>query len=186
MMLSWPTSRLSLGLRTGARAALASGLPGRMRVHVASRSVVHLAQVAYTATGCASGLGRAGRVAVPEAGLALQSGVPGRPASGVNPEQLMAAGWSACFFSSLQLGAKRAGARVPPDLAIEVDVHLGKPDTPKLFGLSADIYAITRDEDTQGVAELLRLAEDICPYSQSLKGNIVVTLHPEGRRKHPL
>ena len=102
----------------------------------------------------------------------------GGSGNGVNPEQLFSAGWASCFLSALQFGAKKNGLKVPEDLKIRVDVHIGKPDNGKPFGLGADIVAETANPDTVNIKKLLEVAHDICPYSNATRGNIPVTLKP--------
>lgn len=102
----------------------------------------------------------------------------GGAGDGTNPEQLFAAGWSACFLSALQFGARQNKLKVPEDLKIKVEAHVGKPNTDKPFGLAADIYAETASTDTEGLKKLLEIGHSICPYSLATKGNIEVTLHP--------
>lgn len=96
----------------------------------------------------------------------------------MNPEQLFSAGYAACFLSALRFGAKSKKLDVPDDLKIKVEVHVGKPDTGKPFGLAADIYAETQSQDKEHIQKLLEVGHDICPYSNATGGNIVVELHP--------
>ena len=98
---------------------------------------------------------------------------PGSPRTGTNPEQLFAAGWSACFESALALAAHKKKIKLPADLAIdaEVDLHL---DNGAYF-LSARLKVSIPGIDRSIAQGLVEDAEGICPYSQAIKGNIAAT-----------
>src|SRR5271154_7142960 len=57
--------------------------------------------------------------------LEVKLSVPGTPGTGTNPEQLFAAGWSACFISAIKVVALRMKVKLPADLAIDAEVDLG-------------------------------------------------------------
>ena len=98
---------------------------------------------------------------------------PGSPRTGTNPEQLFAAGWSACFEGALALAAHRKKIKLPADLAIdaEVDLHL---DNGAYF-LSARLNVSIPGIDRSIAQGLVEDAEGICPYSKAIKGNIAAT-----------
>jgi Ohr subfamily peroxiredoxin len=98
---------------------------------------------------------------------------PGSPRTGTNPEQLFAAGWSACFESALALAAHKKKIKLPADLAIdaEVDLHL---DNGAYF-LSARLNVSIPGIDRSIAQGLVEDAEGICPYSKAIKGNIAAT-----------
>jgi len=86
-----------------------------------------LDKVLYTAKTHTTG-GRDGASQSDDGRLAVKLSLPGIPGSGTNPEQLFAAGWSACFLSSIRLVAGKRRPRLPPDAAIDAEVDLGTTD----------------------------------------------------------
>jgi len=97
---------------------------------------------------------------------------PGSKRIGTNPEQMFAAGWSACFEGALGLAAHRKKIKLSPDVAIdaEVDLHLDDGEYFLSARLNISIPGIERDV-AQGLVED---AERICPYSKAIRGNIEV------------
>ena len=105
--------------------------------------------------------------------LEVKLAPPGSKRPGVNPEQMFAAGWSACFEGALALAAHRKKIKLSPDVAIdaEVDLHLDGGE----YFLSARLN-ISIPEVERSVAEsLVSDAERICPYSKAIRGNIEAT-----------
>src|SRR3954451_24815956 len=98
---------------------------------------------------------------------------PGSKRAGTNPEQMFAAGWSACFEGGIGLAAHRKRIRLPADVAIdaEVDLHLDDGEYFLSARLNISIPGIERSI-AQGLVED---AEGTCPYSKATSGNIAVT-----------
>jgi osmotically inducible protein OsmC len=98
---------------------------------------------------------------------------PGSRRIGTNPEQMFAAGWSACFEGAIALAAHRKKIKLPADVAIdaEVDLHL---DVGEYF-LSARLNVSIPGIDRSIARSLVEDAEGICPYSKATSGNIAVT-----------
>jgi lipoyl-dependent peroxiredoxin len=105
--------------------------------------------------------------------LEIKLSLPGSPRPGTNPEQLFAAGWSACFEGALMLAAQRKKIKLPTDMAIdaEVDLHLDNGEYFLGARLNVSMPGIERSI-AQG---LVKDAELICPYSKATSGNIAVT-----------
>lgn len=105
--------------------------------------------------------------------LDIKLSPPGSGRPGTNPEQLFAAGWSACFEGALGVVAQRKKIKLPADLAIDAEVDLNV-DAGEFFlsaRLNVSIPGIERD-----VAQsLVDAAALVCPYSKATKGNIDVT-----------
>jgi Ohr subfamily peroxiredoxin len=106
--------------------------------------------------------------------LDVKLSLPGSARIGTNPEQLFAAGWSACFESAIGLAARTQKIALPADLAIdaEVDLHLANGDyflstrlNISLPGLAPDVAKALVDE-----------ADQLCPYSKATRGNIEVAV----------
>ncbi|PPH52301.1 organic hydroperoxide resistance protein [Rathayibacter sp. AY1E2] len=132
----------------------------------------------YTAIAHASGGGRDGHVRTEDDRLDLDTRAPqelGGSGEGTNPEQLFAAGYSACFLSALH-GAGRQLKIDTTDAAVSASVSIGKNDSDG-FGLSVelDVYVPkASSEDAQKVAEA---AHQLCPYSNATRGNIPVQIN---------
>jgi Ohr subfamily peroxiredoxin len=95
----------------------------------------HIEKVLYTAKAHTTG-GRDGGVSRSSDGhLDITLSSPGTPGTGTNPEQLVAAGWSACFLSAIKLVAGKTKVALPADVAIDAEVDLGT--TRGAFGLAA-------------------------------------------------
>ena len=98
---------------------------------------------------------------------------PGSRRIGTNPEQMFAAGWSACFEGAIALAAHRKKIKLPADVAIdaEVDLHLDDGE----YFLSARLNVSIPSMDRSIAQSLVEQAEGICPYSKATRGNIAVT-----------
>jgi len=130
------------------------------------------AKVIYTAKTHTTG-GRENGVSRSSDGqLEIKLSTPGSPRAGTNPEQLFAAGWSACFEGALALAAHRKSMRLLSDTTIDAEVDLNL-DNGEYFSarLKVSIPGIERS-----IAQaLVEDAEAICPYSKATSGNIAVT-----------
>jgi len=129
----------------------------------------------YTANVHVTG-GREGAARSSDGRLALKLSIPGGPGQGTNPEQLFAAGWSACFEGAMGHAARAKGIKLPPDLAIDAEVSLqqGEDGFSVAARLNVSVPGVERDIARQ----LIETAHRTCPYSKAIKGNIdaVVTL----------
>jgi osmotically inducible protein OsmC len=107
--------------------------------------------------------------------LDVKISLPGSARLGTNPEQLFAAGWSACFESALSLAARKRNITPPPDPAIdaEVDLHLADGE----YFLSARLNVSLPGLDREVAKTLVKEAHEICPYSQATRGNIEVEIN---------
>lgn len=137
-----------------------------------------MAQVLYTAEVTATGNGRDGEVVssdgVIDEKLATPKEMGGPGGSHTNPEQLFAAGYSACFHSALRLVARQAKAELG-ETTITANVSLNKSDEGK-FVLSVKLVAHLPGLE-QGLADqLVTGAHQVCPYSNATRGNIEVSI----------
>jgi Ohr subfamily peroxiredoxin len=107
--------------------------------------------------------------------LDVKLSVPGGPGAGTNPEQLFAAGWSACFEGAMALAAQKAKIALPADLAIDAEVDLNLAGTDNFF-LRARLYVSLPGLDRASAQALVDRAHQLCPYSKATRGNIDVTL----------
>ncbi len=139
----------------------------QQRTTEASGKVIYTAKT-HTTGGRENGVSRSS-----DGQLEIKLSLPGSPRAGTNPEQLFAAGWSACFEGALMLAAQKKKIKLPTDVAIDAEVDL-RLDNGEYFlsaRLNVSIPGIER-----GIAQsLVEDAELICPYSKATSGNIAVT-----------
>jgi Ohr subfamily peroxiredoxin len=130
-------------------------------------------KVLYTANTHTTG-GRDGRAQSSDSRLDVALSVPGGPGAGTNPEQLFAAGWSACFIGAMRRAAAVQKVTLPADLAVDAEVDLVSRDDAFLLRarLNVNLPGLPRDT-AQAVADA---AHQICPYSKATRGNIDVTI----------
>ena len=123
----------------------------------------------YTANVHVTG-GRDGAAKSSDGRLDIKLSTPGGPGQGTNPEQLFAAGWSACFEGAMAIAAKQKGVTLPPDLAIDAEVQLRLGDDG--FSLAARLNVSVPGVDPDLARQLIETAHRTCPYSKAIKGNI--------------
>lgn len=136
--------------------------------------MTQIEKVLYTAKTHTTG-GRDGAARSSDGHLEVKLTSPGATGGGTNPEQLFAAGWSACFLSALQLVASKQKIALPADRSIDAEVDLGTTDGGYLLRarLNVSLPGLERD-----VAQsLVDAAHQICPYSKATRGNIDVVVN---------
>ncbi|MFC4609867.1 organic hydroperoxide resistance protein [Streptomyces maoxianensis] len=136
---------------------------------------IQQSDVLYTAAATAEN-GRDGRVATPDGQLDVVVNPPkemGGSGTGTNPEQLFAAGYSACFQSALGVVARKEKADISGS-TVTAEVGIGKND--EGFGLIVKISAKIPNVDAATARDLLEKAHQVCPYSKATRGNITVDL----------
>ena len=137
-----------------------------------------LEQVVYRAKAKATG-GRDGRATSSDGVLDVKLGVPkemgGAGGEVTNPEQLFAAGYSACFLGAMKFVAGRDKITMPKDAWIEGEVGIGP--IPDGFGIEATLNIHLPEMDEAEAQKLVDAAHIVCPYSNATRGNIDVTLN---------
>ncbi|QJW97292.1 organic hydroperoxide resistance protein [Frigoriglobus tundricola] len=131
-------------------------------------------KVLYTAKTHTTG-GRDGASRSSDGRLDVKLASPGTSGSGTNPEQLFAAGWSACFMSAIGLAAVQRTVSLPADRAIDAEVDLGTNDGGYL--LRARLNVSLPGLDREVAQALLDAAHQLCPYSKATRGNIDVSIN---------
>ena len=132
-----------------------------------------LDQVLYTANAHTTG-GRDGASRTDDGRLDVKLSPPGTAGTGTNPEQLFAAGYSACFIGALKAVAARQKLALPQDVAIDAEVDLGT--LPNAYGIAARLTVHLPGMDRTTAQALVEAAHQVCPYSNATRGNIDVTL----------
>jgi Ohr subfamily peroxiredoxin len=132
-------------------------------------------KVVYTAKTHTTGGREKGAARSSDGRLDVKLSPPGSAGVGTNPEQLFAAGWSACFESALGVAARKRKITPPADLAIdaEVDLHLADGE----YFLSARLNVSLPGVDRETAKTLVQEAHEICPYSKATRGNIEVGIN---------
>ena len=133
-------------------------------------------KVLYTAAATSTGDGRSGHVVSSDHRLDLDLAPPvelGGSGDGTNPEQLFAAGYSACFHSALRGVARRAGVD-PGESTVTAEVGVGPEGD--LYGLVVTLIVSIPGLDREKARELAEAAHQRCPYSRATRGNISVEL----------
>ncbi|MET9464172.1 organic hydroperoxide resistance protein [Streptomyces sp. NPDC006544] len=136
---------------------------------------IQQSDVAYTAVATAEN-GRDGRVATNDGRLDVVVNPPkalGGSGEGTNPEQLFAAGYSACFQGALGVVARNENADISGS-TVTAEVGIGKNDDG--FGIIVKISAVIPNVDAATAKDLLEKAHQVCPYSKATRGNITVEL----------
>src|SRR5262245_59036748 len=107
--------------------------------------------------------------------LDIRLSTPGSARIGTNPEQLFAAGWSACFESAIAHAARRRKITLPADMAIDAEVDLKVAGDGGYF-LSTRLNISLPGVDRDTAQGLIEEAHEICPYSKATRGNIDVSI----------
>ncbi len=107
--------------------------------------------------------------------LVIKLTVPGTAGNGTNPEQLFAAGWSACFLGAMGLAARKMKITLPPDRAIDAEIDLCL--TGDAYSLQARLNVSLPGLDREVVQALADAAHQTCPYSKATRGNIDVVIN---------
>jgi lipoyl-dependent peroxiredoxin len=132
-------------------------------------------KVVYTAKTHTTGGREHGASRSSDGRLDVKLSLPGATRIGTNPEQLFAAGWSACFESAIGLAARKRKIALPADLAVdaEVDLHLSDGGYFLSTRLNISLPGIEREVAQSLVDE----ADQLCPYSKATRGNIDVAIN---------
>jgi Ohr subfamily peroxiredoxin len=130
-------------------------------------------KVLYTGKTHTTG-GRDGASRSSDGRLDVRLSAPGSTGSGTNPEQMFAAGWSACFIGAMGLAAAKMKVALPPDTAVDAEVDLRTADG--AYFLQARLNVSLPGMEREVAEALARTAHETCPYSKATRGNIDVVI----------
>jgi len=130
---------------------------------------LHYTAKTHTAGGRENGASRSS-----DGYLDVKLSIPGSARIGANPEQLLAAGWSACFESAMGIAARKRRITLPPDLVIDAEVDLNQSEGG--YFLRARLNVSVPGVEREVAQALADEAHRTCPYSKATRGNIDVTI----------
>jgi Ohr subfamily peroxiredoxin len=134
--------------------------------------------VKYRTTATATG-GRDGQAQTADGSLSVKLSTPkelgGAGGAGNNPEQLFAAGYSACFLGAMKAVAPAQKLRVPVDASVTATIGIG-PRSEGGFGITAELKVSLPGLDRADAQRLVEAAHQVCPYSNATRGNVDVGL----------
>ena len=131
-------------------------------------------KVLYTGKTHTTG-GREGKSTSSDGRLDILLSTPGTAGKGTNPEQLFAAGWSACFIGALKIAAQQKKVVLPADLSVDAEIDLGTNENG--FLLKARLFIHLPGIDESVAKSLIETAHQTCPYSKATRDNIDVSLN---------
>jgi lipoyl-dependent peroxiredoxin len=132
-----------------------------------------LDKVLYTAKAHTTG-GRDGASRTDDGKLDIKLSPPGTGGNGTNPEQLFAAGYSACFIGAMKAVAGKMKITLPADLAVDAEVDLGPVGA--VYGIAARLNVTLPGMERAAAQGLIDAAHKVCPYSNATRGNIDVAV----------
>lgn len=119
--------------------------------------------------------GRDGAARSSDGHLDVKLTPPGGAGTGTNPEQLFAAGWSACFIGAMGHAARARKIALPRDVAVDAEVDLGTTDG--AYFLQARLNVSLPGIEPEVAQALVEAAHQTCPYSKATRGNINVVIN---------
>ncbi|TFY97362.1 organic hydroperoxide resistance protein [Ramlibacter rhizophilus] len=137
--------------------------------------MAQLEKVLYTGKAHTTG-GRDGVSRTDDGRLDIRLSPPGGAGTGTNPEQLFAAGYSACFLGAMKAVAPKQGVTLPADTAIDAEVDLGPVGS--AYGIAVRMKVSLPGLDREAAQKLLDAAHQVCPYSNATRNNIDVQITP--------
>ena len=132
-------------------------------------------KVLYTAKTHTAGGRDGGSSRSTDGRLDIKLSAPGKPGSGTNPEQLFAAGWSACFEGAMGIVAQKMKISLPAETAIDAEIDLCVGD--QGFNLDARLNVSLPGLAPDVARSLVDAAHKTCPYSKAIRGNVNVAIN---------
>jgi osmotically inducible protein OsmC len=172
-----PRAASALAIRAGSEQNFTKKINpmSKANTSVETGSTGTVATVKYTGKAHTTGGRDGGSARSSDGHLDVKLTFPGSPGNGTNPEQLLAAGWSACFLTSIKIAGGKSKVRVSPESSVDGEVDLCA-DADGVFlraRLNVSLPGLERD-----VAQsLVDAAHQACPYSKAMRGNVDVTIN---------
>ncbi|CUS07168.1 peroxiredoxin, Ohr subfamily [Pedobacter steynii] len=132
-----------------------------------------ISKVLYTGKVLVTG-GREGAAKSSDGRLEISLSSPGTSGIGTNPEQLFAAGWSACFIGAMKLNASRLQISLPVETSVNAEVDLASGD--EGYALQARLEVNLPGLTAEQARTVVEAAHQTCPYSKATRGNIGVAI----------
>jgi lipoyl-dependent peroxiredoxin len=141
-----------------------------MQAGESALTMTQVGKVLYTAKTHTTGGRVNGAARSSDGHLEITLSTPGTAGSGTNPEQLFAAGWSACFEGAMGIAARKMRITLPADLAIDAEVDLCTTDG--AYFLQARLNVSVPGVEREVAQTLVDAAHQTCPYSKAIRGNV--------------
>src|SRR5882672_509556 len=135
-------------------------------------AITQIETLLYTAKTHTTGGREGGSSRTSDGHLDVKISIPGTPGAGTNPEQLFAAGWSACFLSAVKIVAAHMKVKLPQDVAVDAEVDLGT--TNGGYFIQSRLNVSLPGIDPEVAQKIVDGAHLECPYSKATHGNINV------------
>ncbi|GAB6260827.1 organic hydroperoxide resistance protein [Photobacterium sp. CCB-ST2H9] len=136
-------------------------------------------KVLYSTKATSTG-GRDGASETEDGKLKVQLSTPkelgGAGGSGTNPEQLFAAGYSACFIGAMKFVAAQDGIKLPNEPSVTAQVGIGENPKGVGFAIDVELHISLPDLEKDEARALAEKAHEVCPYSNATRGNVRVEL----------
>jgi Ohr subfamily peroxiredoxin len=145
------------------------------QVNPSTENTTPVKKVLYTGKTHTTGGRDGGSSRSSDGNLDIKLSIPGTQGSGTNPEQLFAAGWSACFIGAMKIAAGKMKVRFPNDGAVDTEVDLTA--TGDAYALQARLNVSLPGLDREVAQALADAAHQTCPYSKATRGNIDVVIN---------
>jgi Ohr subfamily peroxiredoxin len=138
-------------------------------------AIAQTTKVIYTGKTHTTGGREHGMSRSSDGNLEIKLSTPGTGRVGTNPEQLFAAGWSACFEGAMGIAARKKRVTLPVDTAIDAEVDLCSDG--KEYSLQARLNISIPGLDREVAQQLVDIAHQTCPYSKAIRGNVNVEIN---------
>ena len=146
-----------------------------MNAMESSPAMTQIKKVLYTAKVHTTGGRATGAARSSDGRLDIKLSTPGTAGAGTNPEELFAAGWSACFEGAMGIAAREMRINLPADLAIDAEVELCNADG--AYFLRARLNVSVPGVEREVAQALADAAHRTCPYSKAIRGSVDVVVN---------
>ncbi|WP_342332968.1 organic hydroperoxide resistance protein [Pedobacter sp. FW305-3-2-15-E-R2A2] len=140
---------------------------------ITSAGAATITKVLYTGKVHVTG-GREGQAKSTDGRLEINLSSPGTSGTGTNPEQLFAAGWSACFIGAMKINAASLKITLPAETSVNAEVDLASGDDG--YSLQARLEVNLPGLSAEQAKAVVEAAHQTCPYSKATRGNIGVEI----------